>query len=369
MGHFIGEIPMKKFLLSAAMIAVSGVAGAQSSVTLFGVVDVDVQHGWGSLSKFTGVGSSGSPTSSRWGLRGSEDLGGGLQAAFWLESQIQVDNGQGLATNSNNQTTGTTAAPNGTQGLTFNRRSTVSLIGSFGELRLGRDYSVQYYNRPLADPFGNNGVGASQTQIGSLAGPVSPRASNAVMYFLPEKLGGFYGEVQYYFGENASNAGATANAGNGGGVRVGYKAGRLDVAAAYARTQYAQTATTGDITSSNIAARWDFGPVVAMAGYYRDRVASTIAVQGRGWQVGGVWIVGPGEIKALLSRYGTDVAAHPETTKLSLGYLYNLSKRTALYTTLARVRNTGGATAALDSSTTAANEPSTGLEVGVRTSF
>jgi predicted porin len=356
---------MKKLILISAIAFASATASAQSSVLLFGVVDAMVQHGSGSLASFTGLGSGGSNTSSRWGLRGDEDLGGGLKAGFWLESQILVNTGAGGTTSTNNQSTGNI----GGGALTFNRRSTVSLLGSFGELRLGRDYSVQYHNRSVFDPFSNNGVGATQTNYNSPGGPVSTRVSNAVMYFLPATLGGVYGEAQYYMGNNPSNAGATAHAGNGGGVRAGYKSGPFDVAAAYARTTYARTATTGDITSSNIGGRWEIGPVAAMAGYFRDKVDATTPVVGTGWHLGGIWFVGAGEVKALLSRYGTDAAGRPESTKVSLGYLHNLSKRTALYGTWARVRNSGGAATVLNSGLTAANQVSSGFDLGVRTSF
>lgn len=292
-----------------------------------------------------------------------------MSASFWLEAAVAADNGQGGNTNTNNQTTGTSVAPNGTQGLAFGRRSTVSLAGGWGELRLGRDYAVQYYNRFEFDPFGNNGVGASQTNAGSLGGPVSSRVSNAIMYFLPAKLGGFYGEAQYYLGENPSNAGATEDDGTGGGVRVGYRAGPLNVAVAHARTQYARTATTGDITSSNIAARYEFGSFIAMAGYYRDTVDRLVGVTGRGAQVGGIYRVGSGDIKAQWSSYKTSAAGGPETKKISLGYVHNLSKRTALYGTYARVRNSAGATTALNGSTTAANQSSSGFDLGLRHSF
>lgn len=110
--------------------------------------------------------------------------------------------------------------------MTFGRRSTVSLSSGWGEVRLGRDYSVQYYNRFEFDPFGNNGVGSSQTNVGSLGGPVSSRVSNAIMYFLPADLGGFYGELQHYRGENASNAGTTADDGTGSGARMATARGR-----------------------------------------------------------------------------------------------------------------------------------------------
>lgn len=359
---------MKKLVISSVLVAASNLAAAQSSVTLFGIVDSTFQRGSGSVADRTQLGSGGNSTS-RLGFRGMEDLGGGMSASFWLEAAVAVDSGAGGTTNTNNQTSGTGAALAGGQGITFGRRSTVSLSGGWGELRLGRDYSVQYYNRFEFDPFGNNGVGSSQTTAGSLGGPVSSRASNAIMYFLPAKLGGIYGEVQYYLGENASNAGATEDDGKGAGVRLGYRAGSLNVAVAHARTQYAQTATTGDITSSNLAARYGFGDFTAMAGYYRDRVDTLAGLTGRGVQVGGIYRVGAGDIKAQWSQYKTTAAGNPESKKLSLGYVHNLSKRTAVYGTYARVRNSGGATTALNGAVTAANQSSSGFDLGVRHSF
>lgn len=355
---------MKKAVILTAVACAAAGAQAQSSVTLFGVVDMTFQRGSGSVASRTQLGSNGLSTS-RVGFRGVEDLGGGMSASFWLEAGITPDNGAGQTTNTNNQTTGTS----GGGGLTFGRRSTVSLSGGWGELRLGRDFSVQYYNRGDFDPFGNNGVGTSQAQAGSLGGPVSTRASNAIMYFLPPNLGGIYGELQYYLGENASNAGATEDDGTGGGVRLGYRAGPLNVAFAHARTQYAQAAGTGDITATNVGARYDFGPFGLMGGYYRDRVATTAGLVGRGAVIGGVYRIGSGEVKASWSHYKTTAAGNPETKKLALGYVHHLSKRTALYGTYARVRNSGGATTALNGASTGANQSSSGLDLGLRHSF
>jgi predicted porin len=355
---------MKKLLLSSALLGMSTLAAAQSSVTLFGIVDTTFKRGSGSTASRTALGAGGN-SSSRLGFRGVEDLGGGMQASFWLEAGLNTDDGSGATTNISNQSSGTS----GSGGLTFGRRATVSLAGAWGELRLGRDYSVQYYNRFEFDPFGNNGVGSSQTNVGSLGGPVSSRASNAIMYFLPPDLGGFYGELQYYLGENASNAGASADDGEGGGVRLGYRAGALNVAVAHARTQYARTATTGDITASNIGARYQVGDFTVMGGYYRDTVDTLTGVRGRGLQVGGLYRIGAGDIKLLWSNYKTTATGSPETRKISLGYVHNLSKRTAVYGTYARARNSGGATTALNNAVTGANQSSSGLDLGIRHAF
>jgi predicted porin len=81
---------------------------AQSSVTLFGVVDTDLAIGRGSVADRTQLSNSGNATS-RIGFRGVEDLGGGMSASFWLEAGLSTDDGQGNATNSNNQPSGTGA--------------------------------------------------------------------------------------------------------------------------------------------------------------------------------------------------------------------------------------------------------------------
>eukprot|EP01136_Pigoraptor_vietnamica_P019548 Opistho-1_new@67290 len=157
------KLAMKKSLVALAILAAAGVASAQSSVTLFGIVDAAYTHGSGN-----GVGSSDKNqltnsgyNSSRLGFRGTEDLGGGMSASFWLEAGVNNDNGSGGLTNTNNQATGAT----GGGGLTFNRRSTVSLASGLGELRLGRDYTPQFWNQTVFDPFGTNGVGTTQTHV------------------------------------------------------------------------------------------------------------------------------------------------------------------------------------------------------------
>jgi predicted porin len=362
------ECFMKRFLVSSALLAVSGLAAAQSSVTLFGIVDATLQRGSGSTASRTQMGSGGN-SSTRLGFRGVEDIGGGMSASFWLETALSADSGVGGATNTNNQTTGAGAALAGGQGMTFGRRSTVSLSGGWGELRLGRDYSVQYYNRVGMDPFGNNGVGTTQTQAGTIGGLANTRVSNSVMYFLPPNLGGIYGELQYYLGENASNAGATKDDGTGSGIRLGYRTRSLNLQVAHARTQYARTATAGDITASNVGARYQLGNFVAMAAYFRERVDTVAGLNGRGGQVGGIYRVGSGEIKALYSSYRTTAIGSPETKKISVGYVHTLSKRTAVYGTYARVRNSGGATTALNGAVTAANQSSSGFDIGLRHTF
>jgi predicted porin len=351
---------MKKSLIALAVLAAAGAASAQSSVTLFGVVDATLAFGRGNVSDKNQLTDSGY-NSSRLGFRGTEDLGGGMSASFWLEAGINNDDGQGDATNSNNQATGVGAAVAGRQGLTFNRRSTVSLAGGWGELRLGRDYSPQFWNLTVFDPFGTNGVGTTQTLNSIITGVTAVRTSNSIGYFLPGNLGGFYGQFQYYMGENNSGT-VTEDDGNGMGLRVGFANGPFNVALATSRTEYA----AGDVRQTNLGGQFDFGVAKLLGHISRDRNGP---IDGKGWLLGGLFPIGAGEIRASYSRYENDGAGNPETKKLAIGYVHNLSKRTAVYTTWARLKNDGGAAQALNGAVTSANSSSSGLDIGIRHSF
>ena len=129
---------MKKTLIAVAALTAAAGAFAQSTVTIFGVLDTSVAHISSGGSKVTGL-SNGGLSSSRLGFRGTEDLGGGLAAGFWLEGGLAVDNGN-------------------SGGYGLERRSTVSLSSNtFGELRLGRDKVPAYLNIETFDPFGDTG--------------------------------------------------------------------------------------------------------------------------------------------------------------------------------------------------------------------
>ncbi|SFB89671.1 Outer membrane protein (porin) [Polaromonas sp. OV174] len=353
----------KKTLYALAVASLAVGAHAQSSVTIFGVADVGVTYGTGSRFNNTLVSSS-NTLPSRIGFRGQEDLGNNLYATFWLEGSLAVDTGQGGTTSTNNQSTGA-----GTQAL-FNRRSTVSLLSKrFGELRLGRDLTPQVFNHVMFDPFSNVGVGASQAYNGYRAlysvGPVSgvdTRASNTVGYLLPSSAGGgFGGQVQYWMGENASNT-VNARDGSGAGMRLTYASGPVSLGVAAAKTSY----LAGDQTTYNAGGYYDFG-VVRLTGYY-DRTKNGV-VTGKGWLLGGDLPVGMGRFKGAVSRFSQNSGTQPTSTKLALGYEHFMSKRTLLYGTVARLTNKGGATQALGGALTNANDSSSGIDIGIRTSF
>lgn len=369
------------FLPAAVLAALSASAHAQSAVTLFGVADAALTRGTGSGAGATDRTqlTSGGLSTSRIGMRGTEDLGGGMAAAFWLEAGISLDTGLGGSTSTNNQAAGTTAAGAGTQGIMFNRRSTVSLMGNWGELRLGRDYNPQFWNLFFFDPFGSVGVGTSLAHIDAYgANPIGAggpyargggvnglgvRSSNSIGYLLPSQLGGVYGQAQYFMGENPQNSAANEKDGSGFGLRLGYMAGPLNVAASYQLSKFA----AGDVRASNIGASWDFGIAKASALYNRDSAAGQ---SGSAWVLGTNVPVGSGEVRASYSQLVTKAGAvDARARKFALGYVHNLSKRTAVYTTYARVTNSGGQSIALGGATTAVNQPSSGFDVGIRHTF
>jgi predicted porin len=367
---------MKKSLVALAVLAASGAAMAQSSVTLWGVVDAGLTQASSAVNKRTQLTNS-NISSSQLGFRGSEDLGGGMAAHFWLEAGVANDNGSGGGTNTNNQASGNNAAANGTQGLTFNRRSTVSLTGSLGEVRLGRDYTPQFWNLTVYDPFGTNGIGtnrmfnAAALIPGGTSGTMV-RASNSINFLYNHGKNatyaagneGFHASVQKYYGENASNAaGNTGSDGNGNGIRVGYNAGPLSVAYGNSSTTFA----SGNVKTSNLGGAYNFGVARVMAQTVSDKVGATL--EGKGRLIGLTAPVGTGTFKVASSQYETNAAGNPMAKQMAVGYVYDLSKRTAVYGTYARVNNSGGSATALGGTTGAANQSSKGTDIGVRHSF
>ncbi|QOF77950.1 porin [Variovorax sp. 38R] len=363
---------MKKSLLVLAALAACGAASAQSTVTLFGVVDAayrNVANKSVSTNPFgpaysvkasrTELANSGL-SSSRLGFRGVEDLGGGLSASFWLEAPITNDDGA----------TGVSS---------FTRRSTVSLAGSFGELRLGRDKTATVMNEEQFDPFGDTGIGgsliidaneASVSGSGYGSNSTYKRASNMVQYFLP-RLGGFYGNVAYGLAEQtrlSPDTAASTSTGRHIGGRLGYTTGPFDIAASYAQNDTSFTsgsgaaavARPGKIKTFNLGATYDFGVAKLFGEVSRskdERNALNIFSTGQdvdltGYLLGVTVPVGPGVIRASYSQVKYDFNrvpvfgvnnADPKASKLALGYVHNLSKRTALYGTVARVSNKNGA--------------------------
>ena len=350
---------MKRSLIALAALAVVSAASAQSSVTMFGVVDAAVSIGNGDTSNKTALTNS-SYNSSRFGVRGVEDLGGGLKASFHLEAGVQNDNGAAAATNTNNQATGgALAGMNGSQGLTFNRKSVVSVMGGMGELRLGRDYTPQFWSFTVFDPFGTNGVGTTQALNSSAGGFTIVRASNSIGWKSPN-WGGFGIWAQTYLGENASSA--ASQAGDGAAIRLSYANGPFSVALATSKTT---TGATTDVTSTNVALSYDLRVVQLMGFYNTD--SNTGLADVKGWTLGALIPAGPGTVRVALSNSDNGIGA--KTDKFAVGYVYDMSKRTSLYGTFASLSNSGAAAQALNGAATPAGGSSTGVDLGIKHTF
>ncbi len=340
---------MKKALIALAVLGLTGGAAvAQSSVTLFGVLDADVKYVKTGGLTMKKLDSSGLNTS-RFGVRGTEDLGGGLKAGFWLESQVDVDTGVA-----------------GGGAAFWGRRATVSLAGDFGEVRLGRNKTVSRLHIEDFDPSAFTGLGSVSvlySNLGSGNGTSFGRADNLVSYSLPNNIGGFYGGVDVSAGEGVGTN-------KGQSVRLGFKQGPLHVSGAYASTSNA--ADNDKFKLASIGGAYDFGVVRPSLSYTESKfqarkqkvlTASLTAPLGQG-QLWGSY----SEAKTT-GEVGFATIGTPKL--FALGYIYNLSKRTALYTTFAQLKNDGTTRFALGGApaATANGQKSTGYDVGIRHSF
>lgn len=346
---------MKKSLLALATLGLfAGAASAQSSVTLFGIVDAAYGHVSANGKSVTGISNSGY-NSSRLGFRGVEDIGGGLKAGFWIEGALSNDVGQGVSQ---------------TAGMNFQRRSTVSLMGNFGEIRLGRDYTPTFWNLTIYDVFVTNGIGSNNTagMVGTAGnGTNAVRSDNSVIYRTPG-MGGFEGWVQYAFGEKGAAASGTKE-NDYFGFRLGYAAGPVSTHFAYGKTKGATS--TADVKYTNIGFSYDIGGIKPVLLWAQEKTGGGLKVTGL--ELGLSAAVGAGEIRAAVSKYDTANSSN-DWNKMAVGYVHNLSKRTALYGTYARVSNKGTQNKSvsnngLTAGSAAAGGNSTGYEFGVRHSF
>ena len=340
---------MKRKLLAATLgVLAAGEAQAQSSVTIFGILDVNARlvrnAGVGSLKTLSQDGIA----SSRIGFRGDEDLGGGLRAGFWIEGALQPDTGNA-------------------GGQNWQRRSTVQLRSAAGELRIGRDYTPTFYGWAYFDPFGVVGLGGSNNVISTLgtSGATLARSSNSIGYYTPPTLGDFYVQGMVAAGEGAVPSNKYL------GARGGYQSKTLHVAASRSTTE--ANATGDKFVVSTGGASYDFGPITAMGYVLRE---SFMARSQTNWSVGftapvGVGLVRAVYIKANAQGGGTDAN---DADLLGLGYVYYLSKRTALYAEAARLSNKGVSAFSLPGgpAVTVANfggHTSSGASVGVMHTF
>jgi predicted porin len=297
---------MNKSLIALAVLAASSATMAQS-VTLYGVIDNSVgsikELGKGSQSKMFN-GSNGGLKASRWGMRGVEDLGGGLKATFKMEQRINSETGEA-------------------QSPSFKGESSLGLSGGFGQVRAGRMTTVYDDIRALGNSNSlwgdtsaftpaNNGVFGS-------GGDYSSRFNNQIRYDVPA-MGGVYGGVSYAFEQTAGKGDKLV------GLMLGYKNGPVNVALGYQDEKTKAKYTT-------LAGAYDFG-VAAVSGAYNERKGATDATgKDNEYQFGVNVPVGAFNVSAGYAYSKTKIAGvtAAKADGFALGATYSLSKRTTLY--------------------------------------
>ncbi len=372
---------MKKTLIALAAVAATS-AFAQSTVTLFGGADLGYRSVTTGTNKFSGMSQDGI-YSSRFGVMGTEDLGGGLKANFHFEGGMAPD-------------VGTSA------GFNFTRKSVIGLSGGFGEVRFGRDYTPLFTIAGIADPFGTNGVGSSynvanaatvtgsaiatagsfataqaaatapgsQVAAGTVyADPNAVRANNSVTYYTPA-MNGFSASLMYSFGgENTYQARA---AGAMTSLKLAYANGPLSVAYGNQVTKGGVAATSAadseKWTTNFVAAAYDLGVAKLSAGYKTDKLSFADATL-KSTILGVSAPVGAATLKAsyvTAKDGGNDMA-----NQFAVGAVYDLSKRTSVYAAYATLKNEAGYGKSVGSA--AASDftglRSKGFEVGMKHSF
>lgn len=371
---------MKKSLLALAVLgAFAGAASAQSSVTVYGIVDLgltSVDNG-SRAGRINGI-NSGNQSASRIGFKGTEDLGNGLNATFQLEQTIAADTG----------VTGST-----TGGGSFNRIATVGLqSAAFGTVNLGRQTSVIKDAYDAIDPFGDGGSIAPISAIffNQALNSDAGRISNSIKYSTPS-FGGFKAQAAYQFGETAGDTGA----GSSYGLGLGYANGPLNVQFGYHNLDTStapsaalpNAATTQESKLAFLGATWNFG-VIKLHGAYadtkNDNVGTAAAVTDTKFRNYMLGVSAPiGAAGNLFASYSvndnkTSGVTNADAQKAAIQYTHDLSKRTNLYVGYSHTSNDNGSrigllgtvpVAGVPTLNAPAGESGSAFAVGVRHKF
>ncbi len=312
---------MKKSLLALAVLsAFAGAASAQSSVTIYGLLDLAITKGNGGTSGNPGANGLSTAylmkqsAASRLGFRGSEDIGGGWSAQFQFEHRFTPDDG-------------VAATP------FWAARSYVQITNAaVGSVYMGRDYGPEFWPAVKVDPFGWDGVGQiSVMQYANYSttpnGASFIRTSNTGG-FKSRSFGGLTVQLAVSLGEGAAGAGRVV------GGNVEYAGGPIYAGLGYSQTT---TGTNDDHQLINFGAGYDLGFIRPLVYFGQSKTGALGSVTGRDIMLGLTAPVGPGKLKFAVSRLDSNTAlgnttlANSILTKFGIGYDYPLSKRTGVY--------------------------------------
>lgn len=318
---------VRKLTMAAALAtAFSSAAHAQTSVQVYGLIDAGVDY----TTNATPAGDSmtrvisGGKNTSRWGLRGTEDLGGGLKAVYGLEGGILMDTG-------------------GADGALFKRQAYVGLDGSFGRVVLGRSFTTTYDFVIGFDPLGfapNYSWATGAMATGPSKYGMTTAFDNLIKY--SGKTGGFKYGATYALGEQA----ASASDGRKYAVAGSWTGGGFAVMASYEQVNGNTLAATGrrdKTTAWHAGADYRTGPWRLTAGMRDYELASARAatpdVRGTTYWGGVSYLVAPAITLTGAAYYVNvkNVAANADADPIMYvgRMLYALSKRTDLYVSAA----------------------------------
>lgn len=343
-----------------AVAAIAGLLGssayAQSSVTLYGVADVGIEfanHQKGAGNSVVRM-QSGNLSGSRWGIRGAEDLGGGLRAIFTLESGYNVDDGK-----------------SGQSGRLFGRQAWVGLSNAYGTLTLGRHNTPMYDIGVQYDPMGIS----TRYSIGVQDDVFQSRADNSIKY--AGKFGPVTAKLLYSFGADGTSGvngevPGNPSVGREFGGSLAYEAGPLAVAAVYDEQNGDTVATDSYKTrKAALVGTYVIGPVKTYLGYRYGRIMTPPTSQttnlywaGAQWDITAAWSV----TGAAYYQDFRDTGADPWLFIVSADYSF--SKRTDAYFNVAYTRNKDGSnlgTGGFGSTVPGKNQ--TGVLLGIRHKF
>ncbi|HVK94694.1 MAG TPA: porin [Noviherbaspirillum sp.] len=313
---------MKKSLLTVAVLgAIAGTASAQTNVTIYGVADANISRFDDGANNTTRL-DSGGQSGSRIGFKGSEDLGGGLSAIFAVENGYDISNGS-----------------LGQGGRLFGRQAFVGVNSGFGAVKLGRQYNPIRLAVEGVDPFGL-GLAGNAANLFDVHGE---RADNTINYSTPT-FGGFSGQLAYSLGEVAGSS----SIGRQVGLSAGYAAGPVSIVLAHHdRNLVVSNADAGDSRTTFLGGTFDFGMAKVHASYAvnkGDSVTGATAIDSDDAMIGATVPFGQAKLLASYIRRSDDLGADRDADQVAVGLTYDLSKRTNLYTSYARIKNDGAAT-------------------------
>ena len=312
---------MKRSLIVTAMLAsLSSVAFAQSSVSIYGIVDAGINSVDNGVNRTTGI-DSGLQSVSRLGFRGTESLGNGLSASFALETGINADTG-GF----------------GQSNTAFGRQAWVGLNSdTLGSAKLGLQYTPLRNAVDAVDPFNIGLAGNALKTLGN--GAYQEGIKNAVTYTTPN-FNGLSGQVAYGFGEVAGSTSSNSTVGLG----VNYDLGNVSIRAAY--NDLNGVSNSPDTSDLFIGGTYNFGFVKAHAAFADRKVDTNAVVAGsvktRNYLLGASVPFGPHTVMASYIRSDVRNVANADSNQYAIGYSYAMSKRTNLYSSYGRYTNDNG---------------------------